>query len=760
MTEASEKIFSAAKKHGETFLLWLLCAAALSAVLHIYSESAFNIYALAGAAAAFGLIKLFDLFRGKKFGGFIYFGTLTAVFAVVPTLFIGRNWESWAAFIRWFFSGAQAEETVADFMLTLMPLMVFFLTSAFYYFTRIIYRSSMLALVSLIPFAIAVKAAVNIPAAYCALIASLNLIFFIIDGRKRLLKGSVRGGTAGAAATVYTDFALAAVLLALIAPKPSVTPYYDKFEAAVSIFSFGGSGETEYRGEYKTFSGRADELLKGESILLYIVGSDEPTYMKTQVFNIYDSETGLWTDDSETVRGNKKWQETSRLMSFERLAAAVEKAIEQNKINVRESLFYDENSDLITNKYPWAEALTELTDPQSYSIVYAQNYPAVYIPAPMRTEEVSVSNANISWTARSDAGEVFTNLPMLPPNVNYTVRYFSERTQESIMASGISDIDLEEWYDFLFDIQWELENDSEEYLVLSEFIKAQTRAENYRDNYPTEVSPKIQDLADELTAGLEYDRQKAEAIEEYFTGGGFLYDLGYEPPEGMDTPEYFLFKSRTGICSDFANAYVLLARAAGLTARYAEGFVPQPSAENEGTYFIYSDNAHAYPEVYIPAAGWTRFEPTPAGYIGAGGGRASEEEDTDPMAVILTAAVFIAGFGIFILLALLFPKIAEGIFRIRARCAECGKGVVMLYNRHIRNAESRFKESFIAFTPEQMDRLSEEKLGQSLEALTKPFTAVCYGGAEIGRDDFNTAYECYKIQARAMRKIKIKKPGA
>ena len=67
MTEASEKVFSAAKKHGETFLLWLLCTAALSAVLYVYTENAFNIYTLAGSAAAFGLIKAFDFFRRKKF---------------------------------------------------------------------------------------------------------------------------------------------------------------------------------------------------------------------------------------------------------------------------------------------------------------------------------------------------------------------------------------------------------------------------------------------------------------------------------------------------------------------------------------------------------------------------------------------------------------------------------------------------------------------------------------------------------------------
>lgn len=756
MTEASEKIFSALKKYGETFLLWLLCTAALSAVLYVYTENAFNIYTLVGSAAALGLIKAFDFFRKKKFGGFLYFGTMVTVFTAVPSLFIGKGWENWAAFIRWFFSGAQAEETAANFMLTLMPLMVYFLTSAFYYFTRIIYRSSMLALVSLIPFAIAVKAAAALPAAYCAVIASINLIFFIIDGRKKLLTGSICGGKAGNAATVYTDFALAAVLLALLAPKPSVTPYYDKFEAAVSIFSFGGSGETEYRGEYKTFSGRADELLKGESILLYILGSNEPAYMKTQVFNVYNKENGLWTDDSDTVRGNKKWQETSQLMSFEKLAAAVQKVLRQNKDNYEEGLLYDEN-DLLINKYPWAERFSEIADPQSYSIVYAQNFPAVYLPAPLRTAEISVSNAAVSWIARSDAGEVFTNTPMLPPNVNYTVRYFSENTLQSIMASGMSDISLEEWGDFLFDVRWETDADSEEYLVLSEFLRDQVRAEDYRDNYPTEVSAEIQALADELTAGLEHDRQKAEAIEEYFTESGFLYDLGYVPPEGMDTPEYFLFESKTGICSDFANAYVLLARAAGLTARYAEGFVPQPSAETAGTYFIYSDNAHAYPEVYIPAAGWTRFEPTPAGYIGSGGGRNSENGDNDYTAVVLTFAVFIAGFGIFILLVMLLPKVTEGIFRLRARYAESGKGVVMLYNRHIKNTENRFKKSFRAFTPEQMDSFSEEKLGQSLEPLTKPFTKVCYGGGSIGRDDFKRAYECYKEQAKAMRRMKKEK---
>lgn len=744
MGGAAEKIFRILKKNGEVFLLWLLCAVSISASLYIYTDNAANIYTISGAALAAGLIKFFDLIRKKKFGGFIYFGTMVIAFAFFPQLFIGGSWGERFAFIRWFFSGAQAEETRASFMLTLMPLLVFFLASAFYYFTRIIYRSSMLALVSLMPFALAVKASASLPGAYAAIIASVNLIFFIIDGRKNLLKNSAAGGAAGAAATVYTDFALAAVLLALIVPKPSETPYYDKFEAAVNMFSFGGSGETEYRGEYKKSSGRVDELLRGESVLLYVIGSPESAYMKTQVFNIYDSESGLWTDDSETVSGSKTWEKTASLLSFEKLAEAVEKVSEKS-------------GEPLANKYPWIKDLGGITDNQSYSIVYAQNFPAVYLPAPLRATEVSVANAGESWIARSAAGEVFTDLPMLPSNVNFTVRYYSERITDSLMESGCCDISGDEWGSFLLDALLEADNDSEEYNVLNEFWNVYKPAAEYRGQYPTEVSSEIQALADELTAGLEYDHQKAQAIEDYFTEGDFLYDLSFEPPEGTDTPEYFLFESRTGICSDFARAYVLLARAAGLTVRYAEGFVPQPSPDTAGTYLIYSDNAHAYPEVYIPMAGWTRFEPTPVNYLGTGANRTSENEGTDYEAAVLTAAVFAVGFGVFILLILIYPKITESIFRLRVKRLADGKGVIMLYNRHIANAENRFKESFRAFTPEQMARLSEEKTGQSLEPLIKPFTDVCYGGGNIGREAFYSAYECYKAQEKAMRKMQHEK---
>ena len=50
----------------------------------------------------------------------------------------------------------------------------------------------------------------------------------------------------------------------------------------------------------------------------------------------------------------------------------------------------------------------------------------------------------------------------------------------------------------------------------------------------------------------------------WFGDDGFVYDLSYAPAE--HTPNYFLLESKRGICSDYASALTLLARAAGLPA--------------------------------------------------------------------------------------------------------------------------------------------------------------------------------------------------
>ena len=55
---------------------------------------------------------------------------------------------------------------------------------------------------------------------------------------------------------------------------------------------------------------------------------------------------------------------------------------------------------------------------------------------------------------------------------------------------------------------------------------------------------------------------------------------------------------------------VMMARSKGIPARMALGFLP--GTQENGVYTVRSSDAHAWPELYFPGAGWLRFEPTPS----------------------------------------------------------------------------------------------------------------------------------------------------
>jgi len=82
------------------------------------------------------------------------------------------------------------------------------------------------------------------------------------------------------------------------------------------------------------------------------------------------------------------------------------------------------------------------------------------------------------------------------------------------------------------------------------------------------------------------------------------------PGSGAGALERFLFETRRGYCEQFAGAFAVLARAAGLPTRVAVGFTPGDLG-NDGRYRVRGLHAHAWPEVHLEGAGWVAFEPTP-----------------------------------------------------------------------------------------------------------------------------------------------------
>lgn len=134
------------------------------------------------------------------------------------------------------------------------------------------------------------------------------------------------------------------------------------------------------------------------------------------------------------------------------------------------------------------------------------------------------------------------------------------------------------------------------------------------DNYLGEVrlSEEAADYMARITEGAETDVEKLRAIQRELSSFTYTRTPGALPEWVVDEEEfldYFLLHSRQGYCTYFATAFVLLARAEGIPARYVQGFcVP---AQDTKEVRVYSNMAHAWPEVYISGAGWIAFEPTP-----------------------------------------------------------------------------------------------------------------------------------------------------
>jgi len=127
---------------------------------------------------------------------------------------------------------------------------------------------------------------------------------------------------------------------------------------------------------------------------------------------------------------------------------------------------------------------------------------------------------------------------------------------------------------------------------------------------PETVTERTRALASRLTADMATPYAAAEAIEQYLRQIPYDLEIG-APPEGVsDVADYFLFDLRRGYCDYYATAFVVLARLAGLPARFVTGFAAGAWSNNDRQWTISEAEAHSWPEVYFPQVGWVRFEPT------------------------------------------------------------------------------------------------------------------------------------------------------
>lgn len=247
-----------------------------------------------------------------------------------------------------------------------------------------------------------------------------------------------------------------------------------------------------------------------------------------------------------------------------------------------------------------------------------------YLLAPSKTREIEGR-----LTYRQDGADLVFE-KQAGYGTEYAFQYcrmnMGRRAMQDFLQSGLS-ADEDSWEDAV-------KKNGEEKIPYTELTAYR---ESIRDRYlrETALSPETKEWVADVTKEAEDEIDRLFCIEAALSGMKYNMNPGGLPGEVTDEQsflDYFLTENPEGFCSYYATAFVLLARAEGFPARYVQGFcIPLENAKETA---VYSDMAHAWPEVYLEGRGWIPFEPTPGYGVRRYTAEEEERESKDGMAQI------------------------------------------------------------------------------------------------------------------------------
>jgi hypothetical protein len=207
-----------------------------------------------------------------------------------------------------------------------------------------------------------------------------------------------------------------------------------------------------------------------------------------------------------------------------------------------------------------------------------------------------------------------------------------------------------------------------------------------------------------------------------------------------------------------------MAEYAGLTVRYCEGYIPVSSATlpqsftdtvtnpSEQFFIITSDNAHAYPEVFIGGV-WVRFEPTvgsltnPYQNFEDGDGAGGAGDPVVILAVIIAVIIAAAGFVVFLIL---LPTLRELGFAIVIKFKKPDDAVRAIYLRTGAYISDKYKN----MTAGELQTAAKERYSADIEGITTPFVNRVFGNIALTKEDIKTARNSYAQFKKAIKATK------
>lgn len=705
----------------------------IAAIVYLCSISALTMYLLCKDYAVIftvlmtalcgGVYMLFYAFRNRRLISFCIF---MALFAAVALICSAAN-ASVGQYALIEFIYTTSDNFSLPLALAAMVLFSFVVTYPVFYFTVRLPRPCFLLLPALAPLILGARTVGALPAGLIAFLAAGYFVgimgvsrleypadsVYIEDkhSRRERLKAIVLFGVIAAGAI-------------LIIPRSDRTIYSRYLD--VTWFNRANFYGTRSSGFTQSSTPNTGNNEPPEDLLFY-VWSEYPNNIISQSFDKYRGKDG-WTYLRKYSYGRADWRGEQSMLNYNKLAYDLKNGVKDGKL----SPFADELSAL-------PDISPDSTQSTAMYITAADNVNSTVVLHPSGTFDAAITDNTDVTIFRNDKDEMFTESPF-GAKASYNLSFYGRGVDPEFARylSGLSDTEYTE----LLDLAAEEGVISEE--GANAFKDAHDLAEDYlKDTTDTAITPRIKELALTITEGLDNDYDKAKAIENWFGEDGFVYDLNFVPQEL--SAEYFLFKSKRGICTDFATASTLLLRAAGVSARYTEGYLIKTdigSVDIYGRYEVKADQGHAFATAYVPGGGWIEVDGTKTAAM------ASAAKETQRVIFYVAAAA-----GIVIILCVIFRKrLSELFFTIRYKLLRSKKKLRALYLRTRKVACSITGiEPKSATSGEVRDIISRTlSLGKEAGEITDAADTLFYGNYDAKFNE-KQLYQDYKLILKARR---------
>ena len=725
---------------------YILSVVLSGGVFYIYFLRGLGYIAITLAAAAICYFMFRLCIAGHTKG---FTGKLFVVLFVFADIYVFSHMAAGGVFRENFFFADNTSAANFRFLVCLLLSVPVFFGLTVCYFGAINYRMVYLVLISLMSCVLYVKNVQEVNNFFIGLFMLLNMLIYA-ERKYKTEDGTLCMGGIGIRGSVVTFLCILMITASFI-PKENEARYYDKFRRFFMNYNITSELGMDYSNLSNT-SGNADNYENIKNRRMYTVWSEEPLYLKRQNFDYYDFENDNWYADEyikENTYSIDEWSERNNLASIVALQTAMARTAQ-----------YDPS---FAEKYGIEGIIngTHLEDRIKQAYIQSHNFSAVYYLAPPRCANI-FAGSNPEPVALEN-GSFSAAEGMHQNNTTYQVMYYEDiEARKQWIAAGGADFDISRSGKMLSEMVNTLFDNYDPFWRVAGIYNVRNNEAviyNFRCKKNNRlISPQIKELAEKITEGCIYDYEKAEVLQNYFHNNKFVYDMEYVAED--TSPEYFLFESKRGTCSDFASAYVLLARSAGLTVRYAEGYVPEKTPV-ENAFAVTDATAHAYPEVYIQNFGWTVYEPTvasPYNTFGSSGFSFEFGNIEIDMSMIFTVFMLILCLiaGTFAM-KVFVPFADDRLFLYRVRGKDPSSAVVMLHKRLAEKNVWNLISDGKSLTPYEMAERIKALTGFEVHNLAFLTEKVSYEGGSAANKDKAEAVELYKALRKNVKKYGRKK---